>query len=257
LGYTCLNIELQQRFGIRTNRSCRRKTFEAQGLAAVSRLALANCRDLLPLIQWNRQKGIHFFRIPSALFPWSHEYELEQLPDYEEIAAALAAAGAAARAAHQRLTAHPSHFVQLAAQEPALLARSIAHLELNSKVFDLMGYAPSHENKINIHIGTRRGSKAQSLARFAAGVERLSDACRARLTVENDDRPGMYSIADLLPLYNMARTPLVFDYLHHALAPGKLSEEEALLAALATWPPGVRPVVHYRWGRWVGLGGVQ
>lgn len=47
---------------------------------------------------------------------------------------ALAAAGAAARAAHQRLTAHPSHFVQLAATEPALLARSIAHLELNSKV---------------------------------------------------------------------------------------------------------------------------
>ena len=61
-------------------RSCRRKTFEAQGLPAVSRLALANCRDLLPLIQWNRGKGIHFFRIPSALFPWSHEYELEQLP---------------------------------------------------------------------------------------------------------------------------------------------------------------------------------
>ena len=54
--------------------------------------------------------------------------------DYEEIAVALAAAGAAARAAHQRLTAHPSHFVQLAATEPALLARSIAHLELNSKV---------------------------------------------------------------------------------------------------------------------------
>lgn len=46
----------------------------------MSRLALANCRDLLPLIQWNRDNGIHFFRIPSALFPWSHEYELEQLP---------------------------------------------------------------------------------------------------------------------------------------------------------------------------------
>ena len=155
--------------------------------------------------------------------------------DYEEIVAALAAAGAAARAAHQRLTCHPSHFVQRAATEPALLARSIAHLELNSRVrwlgcaglvmylglgwsmpcpggggvhrlagnfglrlgcstrlslpprlphqvFDLMGYAPSYENKINIHIGTRQGSKAQSLARFAAGVERLSDACRARLT---------------------------------------------------------------------------
>lgn len=46
----------------------------------MSRLALANCRDLLPLIDWNRRHGIHFFRIPSALFPWDSEYELEQLP---------------------------------------------------------------------------------------------------------------------------------------------------------------------------------
>lgn len=46
----------------------------------MSRLALANCRDLLPLVAWNAERGIHFFRIPSALFPWSSEYELEQLP---------------------------------------------------------------------------------------------------------------------------------------------------------------------------------
>lgn len=60
----------------------------------------------------------------------------------------------------------------------------LPHLPHMAQVFDLMGYPPSHENKINIHIGTRQGSKAQSLARFAAGVERLSDACRARLTGE-------------------------------------------------------------------------
>lgn len=79
---------------------------------------------------------------------------------------------------------------------------------------------------------------------------RSAAAC---LAVENDDRPGMYSISDLLPLHHMAGTPLVFDYLHHALAPGKLSEEEALLAALDTWPHGVRPVVHYRCGAGCGV----
>ena len=75
-----MNSELQQKQGIRANRSCWRRTFEAQGLPHISRLALANCRDLLPLVEWNAARGIHFFRIPSALFPWSHEYELEQLP---------------------------------------------------------------------------------------------------------------------------------------------------------------------------------
>lgn len=165
---------------------------------------------------------------------------------------------------------------------------------LPCQVFDLMGYPPSHTNKINIHVGAVHGSKPRSLARFAAAVERLSDGARARLTgarrhgrppgtpccmpqrvgavrralgrgaahpacphptcfapaplpaVENDDRPSQFSLDDLLPLHAMAGTPLVFDYLHHALVPGRLSEQEALFAALDTWPPGVRPVVHYR-----------
>ena len=73
-------------------------------------------------------------------------------------------------------------------------------------------------------------------------------------TVENDDRPSLFSIADLLPLHAMAGVPLVFDYLHHALLPGGLSEREALEAALATWPTGVRPVVHYRWAGRAGWG---
>jgi UV DNA damage repair endonuclease len=51
------------------------------------------------------------------------------------------------------------------------------------QVFDLMGYRPSHWNKVNIHVGAvHGGSKAAALHRFAAAVERLSPGCRARLT---------------------------------------------------------------------------
>lgn len=215
--------------------------------------------------------------------------------DFEEIAATLAQVGAAARAARQRLTCHPSHYVQLATPDERLRARSMRHLELNARVFDLMGYPPSHHNKINIHVGGAYGCKAAALDRFARAVGQLSHSCRARLTgegprpaaasmremavaapmcrpmsgveastaaacpaahptlpptphaaVENDDRVGYFSIADLLPLHAASGVPLVFDYLHHALLPDGLSEEEALLAALATWPAGLRPVVHYR-----------
>ncbi len=69
----------------------------------------------------------------------------------------------------------------------------------------------------------------------------------APAAVENDDRGGYFSTADLLPLHAAAGVPIVFDFLHHALLPGGLGEREALLAALATWPEAVRPVVHYRW----------
>ena len=60
-----------------------------------------------------------------------------------------------------------------------------------AQVFDLMGYPPSHENKINIHIGGVYGDKPSTLGRFAANFKKLSPACRARLTVENDDIPEL------------------------------------------------------------------
>lgn len=94
----------------------------------------------------------------------------------------LAAVGAAARAARQRLTCHPSHYVQLATPDAALRARSMRHLELNARVFDLMGYAPSHDNKINIHVGGHYGCKRAALHRFAAALDGLTHSCRARLT---------------------------------------------------------------------------
>lgn len=120
----------------------------------MSRLALQNCRDLLPLIEWNHRHGIRLFRLSSALFPWAsqYEYELEQLPDFEAIAAVLAEAGALARRHGQRLTSHPPHFVKLASREEELVAAGLANLELHSRLFDLLGFQPSHWNKINIHV---------------------------------------------------------------------------------------------------------
>lgn len=45
-----------------------------------------------------------------------------------------------------------------------------------------MGFAPSHWNKVNIHVGGVFGDKQAALARFAAALDRLSDGARARLT---------------------------------------------------------------------------
>ena len=115
------------------------------------------------------------------------------------------------------------------------------------QVLDLMfpGFPPSHWNKINIHVGGSYGSKPAALRRFAAAFGRLAPGAAARLTVENDDRPNSYSVADLLPLSHDTGIPITFDAHHHRCCSGGLAREEALAAALATWPAGVRPVVHW------------
>lgn len=66
-----------------------------------------------------------------------------------------------------------------------------------------------------------------------------------RLTLENDDRGALYSLNDLLAVHRRTGIPLVFDFHHHKFCTGGLSSQDAFLAAVKTWPKGVRPVVHW------------
>lgn len=245
LGYACDNLTLGRSERIFTNRSCHKGTFNSRGLDHVSKLALANCRDLARIIQWNYENGIHLFRVSSKIFPWSGQYELEALPDFEEISSALASAGDLARTYGQRLTNHPPHFIKLASTDEEVRLRSIADLEIQARVFDLMGFLPSHWNKINIHVGGRYGSKPRTLERFAQTFDSLSESVRHRLAVENDDRPNSYSVTDLLPLHTATGIPITFDFHHHQFCPGGQTQQEAFEMAISTWPSGIRPVVHW------------
>ena len=84
LGYACINTIMSAN-GIMTNRTMRKKTFQAKGLDYVSDLALLNVKDLKTIIQWNNENGIKLFRLSSQIFPWSDEYSIEELRDGIEI----------------------------------------------------------------------------------------------------------------------------------------------------------------------------
>lgn len=236
-GYACINLSLQAE-KVTTTRGMIKKTFTEKGVQYASQLALLNVTDLLKIVDWNLEHGFRLFRVTSDLFPWASEYALNQLPDYVEIRALLEEVGSRPI----RLTVHPGPFNHLAGQGK-VLENTIKDLEYHSEVFDLMGLKPSHWNKINIHAGGTYGDKAATLARFAENFSRLSENLRARLTVENDDRPSLYSVRDLTSLYERIGTPIVFDYFHHSLHPDDLTEEEAFIMAYDTWD--VRPVFHY------------
>lgn len=88
------------------------------------------------------------------------------------------------------------------------------------QVMDLLGFEPSHWNKINIHIGGVYGDKLATLERFAENSERLSANCKARLTLENDDWGSAFAVKDLLPLSRKCNIPIVFDFHHHKFCSG-------------------------------------
>jgi len=249
LGYACLCMELRElNPAVFTSRDCIKRTLDTKGVSHLGELTLANCKDLARVIQYNQERNIRFFRMSSVLQPWMGVHDIKSFPQFEEICIALQFAGNLARKYGQRLTFHPSHFVKLAAETDSLVEKSIAELEAHSLLLDLMGFTPaSPENKINIHVGGVYGNKPTTLERWAENYKRLSPNCRARVTIENDDVASAYSVDDLLVLHRLCDNtlPIVFDFHHYKFCPGELTEEEAFQAAIATWPQGIRPVVHW------------
>jgi UV DNA damage endonuclease len=238
IGYPCINITLQSGQGIYTNRHMIKRTFQAQKetLEGVSRLALENVKDLVKIIQWNERTGIKFFRISSNMFPWMSEYEITDLPDWKLISANLKLAGKLATDYKQRLEFHPGPFNVLASLTPSVVDKTIRELDQHAQIFDEMGLEPSHWNQINIHVNTTQGGKEECAKRFCENFQRLSDSAKARLVVENDDKPSQYSVKDLHELiYTPIGVPITFDSHHHKFCSGNLTHHEAAHMAASTW----------------------
>ena len=243
LGYACINMSMGKK--VTTNRTMVKRTFEAKGLDYVSELSLLNAKDIIKVLEWNRQNGIMFFRLSSTIIPWGDHIDITKLKDYKEIKSELKKAGDFAKFWNMRITSHPGPFNVLVSPKDEVVLNTIADLELHAKIFDMMGLSQTPFNKINIHCNGVYGDKIKAMDRFCENFKRLSDSVRSRLTIENDDKASMYSVNDLMYIHNRIGIPIVFDYHHHKFCTGGLSEQAALELAITTWPKDITPAVHY------------
>jgi len=95
-----------------------------------------------------------------------------------------------------------------------------------------------------LHVGGAAGGVEAGIERFERGFALLSDAARARLVVENDDRS--YGLASVLRLGERIARPVVWDTLHHHCHdPDGIPDREALELALESWPAEVTPKIHF------------
>jgi len=246
LGYACINMTLgSQTPRVTTNRSMIKRTFLEKGIEYAGELGLQNAHDLFKILQWNNRKGIKFFRVSSDMFPWASEYGIENSPYYKRIETVLKACGNYAKQNGIRVNAHPGPFNVLVSPRENVVQNTITDLEIHGKIFDMMGLERSPYNNLNIHCNGVYGDKQSAMDRFCTNFERLSDAVKSRLTIENDDKASMYSVKDLMYIHERIGIPIVFDYHHHQFCTGDLSEQEALELAMTTWPEGITPEVHY------------
>lgn len=248
LGFCCISCVLREqkpaKSAIYTNRTCIKKTYLEKGLPYISELVLKNVTDLAGIIQYNKENNIRLFRMSSGMFPWASEYRIKDLPDFDAIRAKLLFAGTLARIYDQRLTFHPSHYTVLASPKPEVVKKAVAELEVHSECLDLMGFEPSLWTKVNIHIAATYGDKPATVERFKQNFSLLSENCKKRMAIENDDTANDYSISDLLPIARDLGIAVTFDIHHHSFCPGTMTGKEALEAAMTTWGD-VTPIVHY------------
>jgi len=248
LGYACINKGFSDRpksQRITTNRTMIKRTFQEKGIAYASELALRNVRDLNTILEWNLKNNIYFYRLSSDIIPWASEYEMEDLPDYGAILAACRRAGNFAKKHGMRLTSHPGPFNKLASPKERVFQLTYKDLKVHGDLFDMIGLPRTPYAKLNIHVGAAYGDKPFALDNFCRNFERLPESVRSRLTVENDDKPSLYTTEELYEgVYKRIGIPIVFDYHHHMLHPGNQTEQEALEMALSTWGD-IKPVVHY------------
>jgi UV DNA damage endonuclease len=187
--------------------------------------------------------GIGMYRLSPSLAPYATHPDMPQFHhQVEECGAELAEAGTLAAAQGLRLSCHPSQYIVLNSRDERVQRSAIADLELQGALFEAMGLPP--EAVVIIHIGAGADTAQEGIDRFLRGFEQLSQRARSRLVVENDDRT--YSLADALELHRRCGVPIVWDILHHhCLDPEGIPDREALELALATWPAGVRPKIHF------------
>jgi UV DNA damage endonuclease len=171
---------------------------------------------------------------------------MEELPQFSEIVEHLSIAGAMARASNQRLSFHPGPFNILASNNPKVVTSTIKELNDHSKIFNYMGLPEDHWSKINIHVGAAYGDHKSAMERWCRNFDRLENHTQSRLTVENDDRPNLYSTKMLYDgIHKVTGTPIVFDSHHFACGHQDSSYEEAIDMAVSSWPKGIRPTCHH------------
>ncbi len=244
LGYACINMELQETRGIQCSRSMIRRTFDQKGISYASQLALQNCRDLIEVVKWNNANGVKVFRVTSCLFPWASEYNIDDMPDIEGIATALAEVGVTAAAGGQRLSLHPGPFNILASDSERVVQNCITDLKIHQKMMDMMLQPEDRWAKINIHVGAAKGDRDKALDTWCRNFERLPEGVQKRLTVENDDKANLYSIKHLYDgVFKRTGVSIVADQHHHECGPQDLPWSEALPLAASTWGD-VRPTCH-------------
>ena len=202
-------------------------------------VSLAHLRDVFIYLA---STGVAFYRMSSDLAPALPAPTLPPLQQIEECRDELAEIGALARQQGLRLSFHAPMYVQLAADDPAILQQSRQTLDSLATILDAMQLDANAV--IVVHLGGLYGEPDAAIGRWVRAFESLPERTRRRLVLEHEDSGA--SLGTVLRVHAATGVPIIFDHLHFCLNnPENLTIAEGLALALNTWPHERTPKIHF------------
>lgn len=240
VGYCCISLGINEgrkkSENILVNRGMVRRTFDKKGLPYVSELIIKNLKDTLSILKYNVENNILIYRMSSDSFPWLSEYEINDLPNINIIKKLLLDIGKYIKDNNMRCGFHPGPYLVLASENQSVVDKTIKELDKHAELMDMMELDQTTYYPINIHINTTQPTRELAAERFCKNFERLSESCKKRLVVENDDGQNQYSVKMLYDwVYQVIGIPITFDQHHFNYGPQDQTMEEALRLAHSTW----------------------
>jgi len=243
IGYCCINLTVGH---LKTSRDIKKATWLTPvGIELAVDCGIKNAIDILEILKWNELYGIKSYRMSSNLLPWMSEYEICDLPRFDELHQAYKNIGNYVKLHNHRVTFHPGHFNVIASLREDVVQKSIIDLSRHGEIMDLMGLDRSPFYAINIHINSLQPSKPEACERFVQTFSGLPLCVTSRLTLENDDSPNQYGVQDLYDgICKFIKVPIVLDFLHYEYGPDCNSKlPEMMSLAFSTWG-NITPLTH-------------
>jgi len=230
-GLCCIFLKAPITFRRTTAKHLEQFSRETQ-LEKVAEICRRNAGSLQNALRYCREHDIKSFRINSRILPLKTHphvgYTMEDLAAQRQIIQLFNRCGSFCQKQDIRTSFHPDQFILLSSPRDEVVQRSVADLIYQTEVAQWVNV-----DVINIHGGGAYGDKHKSLHRLRKHIERLPEAVRSRLTLENDDR--VYTPKDLLPVCKDMGIPLVYDVHHHRCLPDGISVEKTTERILDTW----------------------
>lgn len=204
-GLCCINNHLRDS-DIFCSRTTIRKNFTIE---KAKKLASKNLEDLMTILKWNTEYGIHHYRLSSDMFPHMNDKETEKysIDDFKD---KLAELGKYARYSNQRITMHPGQYNQIGSKSKSVFDATCDDLKHHADILDSMGM--DNESILCIHGGGVYNDKENTIRRWIEQFSELPNNVKSRIAIENCELN--YNVEDCLYIAEECKIPVIFD-VHH------------------------------------------